>query len=160
MLKGKNSFKKKIFLGLLSAMAVFVIGCAGKSKEITITELGESLLSNITYEDELAAIDLDTAEMIYYLDNTEITNVCIYESSGATAEEIAVFECAASADANEAETAVRTRIEEQKESFENYVPEELVKLNNAVVIKSGKYVILSVSSDPDTARKIIEEAFQ
>jgi len=159
-MKDKNKCGKKIIVGLLSVIAISAVGCAGKTKEITVTELGESLLSNITYEDELAAIDLETAGMIYYLENAEITNACIYESSGATAEEIAVFECAASTDVNETEAAVRTRIEEQKESFENYVPEELVKLNNAVVIKNGNYVILSVSSDPDAARKIIEEAFK
>ena len=39
----------------------------------------------------------------------------------------------------------------------NFVPEELKRLENALVIRKGNYVYLSVSGDPDKAKSIIEE---
>ena len=52
---------------------------------------------------------------------------------------------------------LNARIETQKASFKNYVPEELKRLDNAFVVRKGNYVYLSVSADPDKAKSIIEE---
>ncbi len=150
--------KKTILLCITVLIMVLTMpGCNKEEKTIDVAALGDALLNNITYTDEMAAIDLETAGMIYYFGEASVTNACIYESSGATAEEIAVFECADEASADLMEKAVADRIAEQKESFENYVPEELVKLDNAILVRSGKYVILSVSADAEQARKIIDD---
>lgn len=136
-------------------VAMLMTAACGKTKEISAEDVSAKLLSDISYTDELAEIDLETAQMLFYLDDAQITGAKIYESSGATAEEIAVFECASSDDADKVMTAMQTRVEEQKESFRDYVPEELLKLDDAVLVKSRNVVVLSVSGDAETARKII-----
>ena len=78
-------------------------------------------------------------------------------SSGGTAEEIAAFEAADEDTAKAVETLLNARIETQKASFKNYVPEELKRLDNAFVVRKGNYVYFSVSADPDKAKSIIEE---
>ena len=85
-----------------------------------------------------------------------VTKAAIYEGSGGTAEEIVVLECASDDDAKAAEQVLKTRVAEQIESFTDYVPEELTKLNAAVIKVNGKYAVLSVSDTPDEARKIID----
>ena len=50
---------------------------------------------------------------------------------------------------------LKTRVSEQIESFTDYVPGELTKLNAAVIKVNGKYAVLSVSDTPDEAGKII-----
>lgn len=150
---------KKVLTYIMAViMVVTITGCAKEEKAVDAAALGEALLNNITYTDEMAAIDLETAEMVYYFGEASVTNAYIYESSGATAEEIAVFQCADEASADIMEKAVAERVEEQKESFENYVPEELVKLDAAVIARSGNVVILSVSADAEKARQIIDDA--
>ncbi len=146
--------KKTVLIIMTIWMALAMTACA-KKQEISVDEVSSRLLSEITYTDELSEIDLETAGMLFYLSDAQITSAKIYESGGATAEEIAVFECASQEDADKVMAAVQQRVEEQKESFRDYVPEELLKLDNAVMIQSGNYVMLSVSDDAETAQKII-----
>ena len=118
-------------------------------------ELADALKSGITYKDDLSPIDLDTAKMFYSFGDTDVTEAVFYESSGATAEEIAVIKCGSEADAGKAEDVLRTRVSEQIESYKDYVPAELEKLNAAVIYRKGSCAVLSVSDEPDKAREII-----
>ncbi|MBR2274733.1 MAG: DUF4358 domain-containing protein, partial [Lachnospiraceae bacterium] len=61
------------------------------------------------------------------------------------------------ADAKKAEEALKQRVEEQKEAFEDYVPKELTKLSEAVIVTKGTVVVLSVSDSPSEAKTILEE---
>ena len=148
--------KKSLSLMITAAFILTLMaGCKG-SADVDASGLSAELKSGISYEDDLTAIDLDTAGMFYSFGDADISEAYFYESSGATAEEIAVIKCATDADAGKVETILNRRVEEQIESFTDYVPAELEKLNAAVVTRSGKCVILSVSSDPDKARDIIK----
>ena len=155
-MRRNNRFIQKVCI-LTAVTAVLLSGCSKASKTVDASKLATRLATEISYQDEITTIDLDTASMIYYFDDANINQAFIYEGSGATAEEVAVFDCATEEDAAKVETAVNERVEEQKESFRDYVPEELNKLDAAVVQKTGCYVVLSVSNDADTAKKIIGE---
>ncbi|MBQ8970396.1 MAG: DUF4358 domain-containing protein [Lachnospiraceae bacterium] len=129
----------------------------GNAKTVDITSIAERLLNDITYEDELSEVDLETAGMFLSFGEASIENAAIYESSGATAEEIIALQCASEADAKKAEEALKQRVEEQKEAFEDYVPKELTKLSEAVIVTKGTVVVLSVSDSPSEAKAILEE---
>ena len=148
--------KKKTVLIFVSVLILSVMAGCGGGRDVDVKGLADALLTQITYQDELSAIDLDTAQMFYNFGDAVITEAVFYESSGATAEEIAVIKCDSDKDAQIVETALNTRVAEQKESYTDYVPAELEKLNAAVVYKSGNTAVLSVSNDPDNARKIID----
>lgn len=154
----------KKFVRLLSGLVLagmIVITSTGCKKTdnsvIDVKQLGTNLATEITYEDEVAEIDLDTAKNIYDFGEAEVTEYSIYVSSGATAEEIAVISCKDSVSAKKIEEAFETRIKNQKTSFQDYVPEELKKLEKAVVIKKGNTVILSVSNEEEKAKEIINK---
>ena len=151
---------KKRVMAILTTMvlgAVLLAGCGGSKKEMNVDELSGRLLNEIKYQDTLSKMDLDTAGMFLNLSGFEITNAAIYESSGWTAEEIVVLQCASDADADQAKAALDARVAEQKTNFVDYVPEEMEKLNAAVVVKSGNTAVLSVSDEPDKAKEIIGE---
>lgn len=147
--------KKILTAGMIMALALAAAGCGGAGKEVDVNGLSDALHTQITYQDELSTIDLDTAKMFYSFSDADITEAVFYESSGATAEEIAVIKCGSKEDADKVEAALNTRVSEQKEAYTDYVPAELEKLNAAVVVKSGNTAVLSVSDDPDKAREII-----
>ena len=128
----------------------------GTDEEVDITSLAEALKNDITYQDELTEIDLETASMIMSFGDAEIIQAVIYESSGATAEEIVVLQCASEEDAKKAAEALKNRVEEQKEAFEDYVPAELTKLADAVIETKGRVAVLSVSDEPETVRDILQ----
>lgn len=139
-------------------MLVSLAGCGKGNKTIDAKALSNSLLQDISYKDTLSEIGLDSARAIYAVDDAEVVESYIYVSSGATAEEIAVFTCSNSKSADVVEAAFQTRVEDQKIGFENYVPAELDKLDKAVIEKVGNSVILSISDDPEGAKGIIEKA--
>ncbi|MCR4806316.1 MAG: DUF4358 domain-containing protein [Lachnospiraceae bacterium] len=145
--------KRWIAVGMLAAIGMSLFGCSGK--EVDVNALAGDLNSQIAYKDELSPIDLDTAQMFYSFSDADITDAVFYESSGATAEEVAVVKCGSKEGADKVETAINSRVSEQIESYTDYVPAELEKLNAAVVIRKGNTVVLSVSDEPDKAREII-----
>ncbi len=125
--------------------------------EVTAAAIAGDLKDKISYKDDISSVDLDTAKMFISFDGIGIQEAEIYESSGATAEEIIVLKCDSIEDAKKAGDALKKRVEEQIESYTDYVPEELVKLNDALVLVKDSYAILSVSDDPKGAETIIKD---
>lgn len=151
---------KKLILSVLLTVGVtctFLAGCGSKEANFDVKALGADLNSKITYQDTLSELDLDMASMFLNLSDVNVTSSSIYEGSGATAEEIVVLECATAEDAAKAKEVLQTRVSEQIESFTDYVPAELTKLNSAVIKVNGKYAVLSVCDTPEEASKIISE---
>lgn len=145
-----------VSLVLTFAIVGAMLGC-GSSKAMSVSEVSDRLLKEIAYQDTLSKIDLDTAAMFFNLSGIDIKEAAIYETSGWTAEEIVVIECATAGDADKAKAMLETRIEEQKTNYVDYVPEEMDKLNAAVIVESGNFAVLSVSNEPDKAKSIIGE---
>lgn len=123
--------------------------------KMSAKEIADSLLNNIKYKDELTELDLDTAAMFFNFDGVEIEEAYIYESSGATAEEIVVLKCKDEKSAKAAKAVLENRVNEQIESYESYVPEEVPKLKEAVIAVVNEIAVLSVSDDAGAAKKII-----
>ena len=143
-----------IIFALILSLFAFV-GCkSNDTKEVTlnISDLATDLNEDIEYVDDLTKIDDSVVQTIYPIDYAVASEV--YVSSGATAEEIAVFELENEEDADKALKVCEERIDTQKEAYETYVPEEMEKLDNAVVKKIGKYVIVCVAND-NTSEDII-----
>ncbi len=128
---------------------------AEEPAEVDAKGLSERLRNEITYQDDLSEIDLETAGMFISFGDAAIDEAYIYESSGATAEEILVVKGSSKEDADKLKTALENRVSEQKEAYEDYVPEELKKLGEAVIVQKGDIVILSISDDPAKAKEII-----
>ncbi|MCR5233193.1 MAG: DUF4358 domain-containing protein [Lachnospiraceae bacterium] len=147
--------KNLIVLVLSAAMLIATAGCGSSGKDVDAQGLADALKTQIAYADDLAPIDLDTAKMFYTFGDAGITEAVFYESSGATAEEIAVIKCATGGDLDKVEAVLKTRVSEQTESYKDYVPAELEKLNAAVVMRKGNCAVLSVSNEPDKARDVI-----
>ena len=127
--------KRLLTAGMIIMLGIAAAGCGGSGKDVDVNGLSDALHSQIAYKDELAPIDLDTAKMFYSFSDADITEAVFYESSGATAEEIAVIKCGSEAEAGKAEDVLRNRVSEQIESYKDYVPAELEKLNAAVVYR-------------------------
>ncbi len=81
--------------------------------------------------------------------------VCYVDASGASAHEIDCFEANDENAAKEIEAALKTRIENQKTAFKDYVPAEMDKLNDPVLVVDGNYVIMCLSNNNSKAKEII-----
>lgn len=148
---------KKALLFLLSITIIITLfGCSAPNDttDIDIGYLSNELLEKAEFEDELNAVDDATIKKLYNID--DYVKASVYLSSGATAEEIAVFEFDSKDTATDGLKKAQARIEEQKTDFESYIPKEIPKLDSAVVKQLGKYVIVCVSNS-NRAEKIITQ---
>ena len=78
-------------------------------------------------------------------------------AGGVSAEEVTIFQCADEDRAAEVLSLAETRLSDRHESYADYMPEEAVKLENAVVRQSGKTVVVCVCGDAAAAAQAVEE---
>ena len=131
---------------------------AGRGGKADAGEIGKKLAEDLAFEDELTLADEDMAGMLYGIDAAVQSSV--YISSGATAEEIAVFEFETEEDCKEAVSLAEQRIEDQKEAFASYVPKEVKRLDGAVVKQYGRFLAVCVCDDGRKAEELLAELFQ
>jgi len=148
--------KKVTSILLALFLCLFVTACGQKELNIDTASLTSDLLKNVKFEDEISEIDGNIISSIYEVDTTVI-KATAYIGSGATAEEIAVFEAPDKEKAKEVLALANKHIEEQKSDFESYNPKEIKKLNNAKVVQKDKYVIICVTDDENNASKVINK---
>ena len=139
---------------LIITIAIFIFENTNKEITIDIDKLSENIIKNVEFEDEMNITDAETVKKLYNIDNTISEKV--YLSSGATAEEVAIFEFESKENAKEAVEKVNERIENQKSSYSGYAPKEVKRLEDAVLIQKDKYIVFCVTEDKN-AQKLISK---
>ena len=142
---------------LALAMVFALAGCGSEEKEpVDINALGQQLVEAAAFGEPMNALDSAVALGLYGAQ--EGTSVAAWAGTGATAEEVAVFDCGS---AEAAEALVKTleqRNEVRASQYADYDPEEVPKIENAVLVSGGQYVVLVVAQDPGSAASIASEA--
>ena len=151
---------KKRMTILCAALCLLLAGCGGgeSSAEPRSFEKAdlETVLAADVFSEELESVDAELICMQYGLDSGLVTECAGYLSTGATAEEAVYFKAA---DANAAETikaACEMRVEDQIMGYEDYIPGEVPKLENAVLAVRGTTVLLVVADDAAGAAAAVD----
>lgn len=150
--------KKTGLLAVLTAGVLLFAGCGGEAKTIDAQALAKSLATEIKYDDTLKELTADEISML--VDLPEDVDSVMYAGSVSTAEEVGVFTAKDSNQAKETMEDVQKYLDDQADSFQDYVPEETKRIGNAVLEQKNQYVVLCVSGDSDQAKEIIEKAFK
>lgn len=146
--------KNKLLVILLLLLSLTLFGCNQKKEELDQEALLKELKKELPFSDELAEIKENMVYHLYLLDSKKVDSITVWTSSGATAEEIAIIK---TNDIKEAKKAIEKRIETKRNDFDGYLPKELEKLKDPVIVTKGNYVILCITSDPKKARTIIDQ---
>lgn len=152
-------------IALFIAIMLICAGCAGcggkgsskKEYTIDVSELSSELKNGIAFEDELNECRDAIFFKKYTIDTEDVVKQSTYFSTNATTEEISIVECTDSKAAERVKAAFDSRVSEQKSVFESYAPDEIARLDGAVVMTLGKYAILCVTAEPDKAQEIIKK---
>lgn len=155
-----TNMRRKLVAGILVVLAVVstLVGCGQSvAKEVDPQQLADRLVSEITYQQKPELMPED--ELGFYMEIPEgVTNI-FYMSSGDTAEEVLVI----TAPSEEAAITMKANVEhflkEQADSFAKYVPETVTRIEDAVLVQKGVYVVLCVSDESQKAETIIKEVF-
>lgn len=134
----------------VSALLLTLTACGGSDSQPqkSAAEIADAIYSTQTFQDTLNAIDSDMLGDYYRIDAADLTDSKVYVSgSFSTAEEIAVFQASSSDAVENIKKAIDTRLEDLKLAFENYVPGEMTKINDPVLITKGTTVVLVLADD-------------
>lgn len=155
---------KKILLALTAlAVALTAAGCSsrgGAVADINPDAAAQTILEQVEFQAELTKADQGAAENYYKLDDT-VVEYAIYINSGTVpAEEVAVIKVKDEASRESAEKIINKRLEDLRFQFEDYHPEELVKINDPVIVSKGDAVILVLADDTAAAKKVVDGLFE
>lgn len=126
------------------------------TEEINYAGLADELAA-LVKDDDVSQVDNAMAAATYGIDAEKVQDCKVFLSSGATASEIAVFAMKDEEGVNELLELINQRIEERKTSFADYAPDEVPKLENAVLLNKDNYVVFAVVADPQAAEDVIKK---
>lgn len=161
--------KKKIISVLMAAMCLATASCASAEtpvstqkeevKEIVIAagDVTGAVLAEIPIN---SAIEKGIADLEFYfteLDTSKLTDSSYYMcASGAYPDEIAVFVFDSADSAATAESAVKARLDKQISVYESYTPEEMYKLEDAVLSVRQNVILYAVTENNSRVQEIFD----
>lgn len=141
---------------------LFAAGCSQQAKPARtadVTAVADAVVKAVKFKDQMSPVDQKTAVKLYGLDSADVTKARVYESTGATAEEVAVFEAKDAASAAKVKQAAQQRVQDQGAAFQDYQPKEMAKLKTPFLLQSGNYVVLVVADDTSAAKTVAGQYF-
>lgn len=151
--------KKFLSIMLIAMIALFAFtGCGKKetAKEIDITKLCQDLQGTIT--SEVKEVNSDILASTFFIDMEQVEESIAALNSGANAAEIVVLKCKDSKYPADAEGLFKQRMADRSKLFADYNAPEAEKCDNALLKKTGNYIVFCITDDNDAADKILKEA--
>ena len=153
---------KQILTRLIPAVLVLCLtltACGGKGESgagYDPAATAQALLDSGAFTDTLETTDKDTVAILYGVEADSIVDCACYTSLSAGAEEIAVLTMKDADSAKAAMAGMETRVADQKTALESYQPDEVSKLDKAILTQSGNTVVLVVAADADKAQSTLD----
>ena len=158
---------KKLMALMMGVVCAFgLTACGEKVQEAPQeqkfeTALVEAVVQAGAFSEELEELDADTAFMLYKLADfglvrEDLTEAAVLRSAGATCEEGAVLIFADEAKAGAAAEAMGSYLEGQIEGNEDYRPNEIPKLEGAILKTQGNTLLMVVANDAAAVRSLFE----
>ncbi len=156
MKKMKNML---LCVSLLTLCAVLLGACSGGKKvSVDPAALAKDLASEAVTSEELTQIADSMVAATYYIPDDTYAAGWAYKGSGATACEVAVIECKKAEQTKDVEKLLQDHVDSQSELYASYNPDEVKKLDKALIKSAGTYVVLCVCDNEDQATSIFKKA--
>ena len=127
-------------------------------KTLDVDALVQKVQKEVQFESDLEKLDDSVANgMVKTATGTKLQ---IYLGNGTYADELIVMTGKSEKDARENQKHVRKHFKDMKKSFEDYLPNEAKKIDKAVIIRCGSYLIACVTSDYEKAKDVITKAIK
>ncbi len=150
-----------LVLATLILLSLAACGSNSKAKELDLTAFTKKVVESVKYDDDMVPLNEQIASEYYNLTFDGLEGWAAYGSgTAATTNELMVMKLKDEAAINTAKETIQKRIDDQVANYEGYRPDELFRLENAVIEAQGDYLLFSVSSDNDAVKKLFEDALK
>lgn len=152
---------------LVMAGAIFS-GCGQKAEpsasenaniKVDSQKMADYIIEKTEFADFMSPVDFKIFLSLYNLDESIVKDASMYASTGATAEEVVVITSYDQKGLDNIQKACEERVEAQKQAFENYVPEELTKLETPVMKRVGDAFVLVICNDNSKEEDLIDNYY-
>ena len=144
---------KKILTAFTAfALSVMCLTGCGGAKELDMNSVSNGILNGVSFAEQLQQTSEKIALKRLGVDEADVESCVAYTSTNAVVDEFAVIKAT---NTENVEAAIRTHIANQSATYESYAPNEVAKLNDAIVQIAGDYVIYVVSTDNAMAQSVI-----
>ena len=142
----------------VAALCLLLSACGSSGpKPFDPASAAQTLQDSGAFSEPLEPIDQDLAcGTLYDIDAETVTGCAVYTTPTAGAEEIAVFALTDETAADAAMEALRQRLTDQTDALKSYQPDEVSKLDNAILEQRGASVLLAVAANADAARSAVD----
>ncbi|MDY6327930.1 MAG: DUF4358 domain-containing protein [Lachnospiraceae bacterium] len=152
---------KKIFgiLMLLAAMlSLMACGKTADKKDKNITEdeaikYINELKESSSFETELSEVDESVIINTYKITDTDTSVIKAYVGDGASSEELVLLK----GDAAGIKEVVKAYLKDKEDNYSSYMPEEVLKIKNAIFKQYGEYSIICICKDNENAKSILDK---
>lgn len=143
---------KWLFVAALCVFLYFMLS-ANRESNAAFSDVKEAVIAAADLT-PMAEGDNQTLKRLYGLSATDYENVLLYyPTTNMGAEELLLIQLKDVSQQQEVKTAIESRIDTQKKSFDGYGVDQYAMLEKAVVEVQGNYVLLVVAADPAPVRK-------
>ncbi len=131
---------------------------SGNSK-VNCDEIANNIINNLSFTYDMNKVSDGLIYNLYKVKTEFLKSAAVYMSSGAVADEVTVFELdpASGTDENLIRQKITDHINARIDQMEDYNPQEVKKLKNAVVYVKDGVAVLCVCNNPKEAEKKIAD---
>lgn len=127
---------------------------ANAGKSIDVDKFVNKMLDNVTFDAELNLLEDSVASGM--IATAEGTDLRIYMGNGTYSDELVVMTAQNEADAEQNQKNAELHLAEMQRQFSDYIPKEAKKIDNAIKVRCGSYVVVCVTNDTQTAKKTVD----
>ena len=152
---------KRIAACLLAVAMIFVLASCGGKKEVDLDALAGELTASSAFTVDMSQKKMadSVIPQTYFYEASEVARAAMY-FNGDTVEEILLVQASDSKAADHLEELCRTRVDNEIEWMKSYSPEAVQRLENAILVKSDRYVVMVVANDAAAAKGIVDGYFK
>lgn len=154
---------KKIALILLALMMTLLCASCGQDSDgkaaqpQTAAQWLELLESSVPFDDEMTSVPENAASVYGIREEDGYAGDCaLLISTMATPEEIAVFRADSALSTADLTVLAAARMKRQQDSYADYAPDEVPKIESAVVRVIDDFVIVCVCADNAKAEALLD----
>ena len=152
--------KRILSLILVSLLTLSLTACGSSKsdKNPAVADISSAILSAISVGETVALTDNTLPKQYLDLDVSLVAEYAVnIASSGALADEIKANDKEAVSKIKE---AINSRLSLVEEKFVDYVPAEMSKIENALILENGNYILLAIVEDTKTVEDKFNEFFK
>ena len=140
----------KIFAVLTT---LFLLVSCGKKSEIINAELSREITDNVEFSEQLTQIDTINAQKRYMLSSKDYSEITAFVGTASVCDEFVIVK---TTDTEGITEDLRSYIDSKKESYKTYRPNEIYKLDNAIIEQYEDAVVMIITADSDNAIRVYE----